>query len=396
MSARALVRFEALRLRTQQVRLSEVPLRVVLSAALGVVMLIVATVLLLSNFADLTVTVDARTETVAWDVEKSADGRPYVLVLPPGDCHYYQLRRLEDRVEDELHGVSIDEPVSLVIAGSARIEIERSSVGEIRVTVRESDVGEADGSLGVSVFGSSAQLAECHDTLTYVSRCHRASKGPCAGVDFAFRALIRAERLIVGGHPLERVPPQADAVAAFAEAPPPSLALREGRLRAFNQAVGYGTRYQLSEEVLDLGDVVVLEASEPDGPGEPLVWGAVSATFDTSGGLSDALHVVAHAKRERVEVSRFGGGYRFGATTWDALASQPVFQAFWIALASFVLLLNGFSSLRGLIRSRSEEQASARGDDERAMAETYLRSELTQEYVDDSPVDERLEDGRVK
>jgi len=226
-------------------------------------------------------------------------------------------------------------------------------------------------------------VATAHDTVTYVSRCGagaRAGDAPAPCADPVFRTLVRAERLVAGDHPTDPVHPavagESSSAASLAGA------LVAGRLRAFDRAVFYETRYPLAEETLDGGDVVRLESgtgsatprgrtagvaeaggraaseaaagaskNEDEAPAHAtddasLVWGSVTARFEEGDPHGSALQLVAHTRRHQVRVDRFGGGYLFGATRWDVLSSQPMVQAVWLGLVSFFLVVSGLQALR--------------------------------------------------
>jgi hypothetical protein len=108
-----------------------------------------------------------------------------------------------------------------------------------------------------------------------------------------------------------------------------------GAITAHNRAWLFDTRYDLGTNDINPGDFVRLVPESSRGPRYTLsISGAVS--FAPARG---ALDVVAYASSAQAEVEHFGGRYVFKATTWETIASQPVVQFFFSALAAMLAIV---------------------------------------------------------
>ena len=234
----------------------------------------------------------------------------------------------------------IDTNIAMAIRGTARIEVKRDFIGEIHVSVYPA---ENDSRYSVRVFGNEVfRPPDVEDPIRYLSHCITTPPDSSKCSNRPFHFLIRATELTVGDDLVEHVEPHPESGSAQH-----SNVLLDGRLRAFNRAWQVGTRYQLAEEELEVGDVLRVAPQNAAEKGDKqYIWGSVSAAFEIEDDkFGDALHVVAHTVDEKIEVRRFGGWYSFGVTKWEVLSSQPVLQFFWITLVSILLITSVFLSI---------------------------------------------------
>jgi hypothetical protein len=270
---------------------------------------------------DVTLTVETETQSVAWRAQPTAD-EPLILALPPGKV-------MQQKVGDDFSVSMVGTPLTVpAIKADGEVELRMVSRGpcDFELTARVAKDGK------IAVFDGGAERPDlAASEVIYVLR-DRSNPvelaAPCTDETARYDFLLhRAFALDVG-----------EGVAA-AEVPTKVVAstptVLSGAVSAHNRAWLFDTRYDLGSNTINPGDFVRLVPESSRGPGYQLaISGAVS--FAPAKG---ALDVVAYASSAQAEVEHFGGRYVFTATTWETIASQPVVQFFFSALAAMLAIV---------------------------------------------------------
>lgn len=270
---------------------------------------------------DVTLTVETETQSVAWRAQPTAE-EPLILALPPGKV-------MQQKVGDDFSVSMVGTPLTVpAIKADSEIELRMVSRGpcDFELTARAANDGK------IAVFDGGVERPEfAAAEVIYVLRdrsnpedISAACTDETARYDFL---LNRAFALDVGeGVPAAEVPTK-----LIASTP----TVLSGAVSAHNRAWVFDTRYDLGTNTINPGDFVRLVPESSRGDGYTLsISGAVS--FVPAKG---ALDVVAYASSAQAEVEHFGGRYVFTATTWETIASQPVVQFFFSALAAMLAIV---------------------------------------------------------
>lgn len=270
---------------------------------------------------DVTLTVETESQSVAWRAQPTAD-EPLILALPPGKV-------MQQKVGDDFSVSMVGTPLSIpAIRADGEVELRMVSRGPCNFEFTARSTGDRK----LSVFDGGVEKPELAAVeVIYVLRDPANAEemaAPCSDASARYDFLLHdAFALEVG-----------EGVAA-AEVPTKLVAstptVLSGAVAAHNRAWLFDTRYDLGTNVINPGDFVRLVPESSREPGYKLsISGAVS--FAPAKG---ALDVVAYASSAQAEVEHFGGRYVFKATTWETIASQPVVQFFFSALAAMLAIV---------------------------------------------------------
>ncbi len=270
---------------------------------------------------DVTLTVETETQSVAWRAQPTEE-EPLILPLPPGKV---MQQKIGDDFSVSMVGTALTVPaikadgeveLRMVSRGPCDFEFTARAANDRKIAVYESGV-EMPELAGAEIIYVLRDRTDPSDTAA-------ACTDETARYDFL---LHRAFALDVGeGVPAAEVPTK-----LIASTP----TVITGEVAAHNRAWLFNTRYDLGTNTINPGDFVRLVPESSRETGYRLsISGAVS--FVPSKG---ALDVVAYASSAQAEVEHFGGGYVFTATTWEAIASQPVVQFFFSALAAMLAIV---------------------------------------------------------
>lgn len=270
---------------------------------------------------DVTLTVETQTQSVAWRAVPTAD-EPLILALPPGKV-------MQQQVGEDFSVAMVGTPLSVpAIKADGEVELRMVSRGpcDFELTARST------GDRKLAVFDGGAERPElAASEVIYLLRDPSIPEeiaAPCADAAARYDFLLhRAFVLDVGeGVPAAEVPTR-----LVASTP----TVLSGAVGAHNRAWLFDTRYDLGTNAINPGDFVRLVPESSREPGYKLsISGAVS--FAPAKG---ALDVIAYASSAQAEVEHFGGRYVFKATTWETIASQPVVQFFFSALAAMLAIV---------------------------------------------------------
>jgi hypothetical protein len=270
---------------------------------------------------DVTLTVETETQSVAWRAQPTAE-EPLILALPPGKV-------MQQKVGDDFSVSMVATPLTVpAIKADSEVELRMVSRGPCDFDLTARAVGDKK----IAVFDGGAEKPDlAASEVIYVLRDRSnpvEMAAPCADATARYDFLLhRAFALDVGeGVPAAEVPTR-----LVASTP----TVLSGAVSAHNRAWLFDTRYDLGANTINPGDFVRLVPESSREPGYQLaISGAVS--FAPAKG---ALDVVAYASSAQAEVEHFGGRYVFTATTWETIASQPVVQFFFSALAAMLAIV---------------------------------------------------------
>ena len=270
---------------------------------------------------DVTLTVETETQSVAWRAHPSAD-HPLVLPLPPGEL-------MQQKVGDDFSVAMVGTPLSIpAIRADGEIDLRMISRGPCDFEFTARSMGEGK----ISVFDGGQEKAELAATeVIYVLRNPAnaaAMAAPCASSSERYDFFLHDAFVLEVGEGIGA----AEIPTKLVGSTPTVIS---GAVAAHNRAWLFDTRYDLGTNTINPGDFVRLapESSREDGY-KLSISGAVS--FAPAKG---ALDVVAYASSAQAEVEHFGGRYVFKATTWETIASQPVVQFFFSALAAMLAIV---------------------------------------------------------
>ena len=270
---------------------------------------------------DITLTVETETQSVAWRAQPTAED-PLVLALPPGEL-------MQQKVGEDFSVTMVGTPLSVpAIKADGEIMVRMVSRGPCDFEFAARTKGDSK----ISVFDGGQEKPElAASEVIYVLRdpANAAARtAPCNNASERYDFFLHdAFALEVG-----------EGVGA-AEIPTKLVVstptVISGAIAAHNRAWLFDTRYGLGTNAINPGDFVRLVPESSREPGYKLsISGAVS--FAPARG---ALDVVAYASSAQAEVEHFGGRYVFKATTWETIASQPVVQFFFSALAAMLAIV---------------------------------------------------------
>jgi len=267
---------------------------------------------------DVTLTVETETQSVVWRTRPSAD-EPLILPLPPGEL-------MQQQVAEDFSVAMVGTPLAVpAIRADSEVEIRMISRGPCNLEFTARSAGE--GKLAVFEAGQERPEFAASEVIYLVRDPAAAGVATCNASERYDFFLHDAVSLEVGeGVGAAEIP------TALVVSTPIVLA---GAVAAHNRAWLFDTRYDLGSNAINPGDFVRLvpeSSREPDY--ELSISGAVSFTP-----AEGALDVVAYASSAQAEVEHFGGRYVFKATTWETIASQPVVQFFFSALAAMLAIV---------------------------------------------------------
>ena len=270
---------------------------------------------------DVTLTLETETQSVAWRAQPPAD-EPLILALPPGKV-------MQQKVGEDFSVAMVGTPLSVpAIKADGEVELRMVSRGpcDFELTARSA------GDKKISVFDSGAEKPELAAAeIIYVLRDPANAAdivAPCVSSSARYDFLLHDAFALEAGEGVAAAEVPTKIVAST----PTGLG---GAGAAHNRAWLFDTRYSLGTNAINPGDFVRLVPEDSRGPGYRLsISGAVS--FAPARG---ALDVVAYASSAQAEVEHFGGRYVFKATTWETIASQPVVQFFFSALAAMLAIV---------------------------------------------------------
>jgi len=278
---------------------------------------------------DVTLTVEAETQSVVWRAQPTADD-PLVLPLPPGEV-------MQQRIGEDFSVIMVGTPLSVpAIRADGEVELRMVSRGPCAFEFTARTVG--DGKL--SVFDGGQERPEfAASEVIYVLRdpANAAAPAAASAVSAAAPCLGASERYDFFLHDAFAL--EVGEGVGAAEIPTRLVVstptVISGAVAAHNRAWLFDTRYDLGTNTINPGDFVRLVPESSRGPNYQLsISGAVSFTP-----AKGALDVVAYASSAQAEVEHFGGRYVFKATTWETIASQPVVQFYLSALAAMLAIV---------------------------------------------------------
>lgn len=270
---------------------------------------------------DVTLTVQAETQSVAWRSQPTADD-PLVLALPPGEI-------MQQKVGEDFSVTMAGTPLSVpAIKADGEIELRMVSRGSCDLEFTARSLGDRK----ISVFDGGQEKPELAATeVIYVLRdpANAAAKAaPCPNTSGRYDFFLDNAFALEAGEGVGA----AEIPTKLVVSTPTVIS---GAVAAHNRAWLFDTRYSLGTNTINPGDFVRLAPESSREQGYRLsISGAVS--FAPAKG---ALDVVAYASSAQAEVEHFGGRYVFKATTWETIASQPVVQFFFSALAAMLAIV---------------------------------------------------------
>jgi hypothetical protein len=270
---------------------------------------------------DVTLTVMTETQTVTWRSHPTADD-PLVLALPPGEV-------MQQVVGEDFSITMAGTPLAVpAIRAAGEIELRMVSRGscDLELTAR------SQGDQKISVFDGGQEMPQLAATeVVYVLRDPAntaAGAAACPSMSERYDFFLYNARALEVGESVGA----AEIPTRLVVSTPTIIS---GEVAAHNRAWLFDTRYDLGSNTINPGDFVRLVPESSRGPRYTLnISGAVS--FAPAKG---ALDVVAYASSAQADVEHFGGRYVFKATTWETIASQPVVQFFFSALAAMLALV---------------------------------------------------------
>jgi hypothetical protein len=276
---------------------------------------------------DVTLTVETETQSVAWRAQPSADD-PLVLALPPGEV-------MQQKVADDFSVAMVGTPLSVpAITSDEEIELRMVSRGPCDFELTARSAGDAK----ISVFDRGQERPELAAAeVIYVLRDPKnaAQAAPCPTTSERYDFSLHNAFTLEAGESVGA----AEIPTKLVVSTPTILS---GAVSAHNRAWLFDTRYDLGANDINPGDFVRLVPESSRGPGYRLsISGAIS--YSPAKG---ALDVVAYASSAQAEVEHFGGRYVFKATTWETIASQPVVQFFFSALAAMLAIVGFVMGIR--------------------------------------------------
>lgn len=262
---------------------------------------------------DTTLTIQATTESVSWQVDATPDNS-YVLPLPPG---IFVRQSLDENLNVERYDTKAAIP-AVKVESAVLFNLISQDNCKLSVTFQP-----ADRSVAKISFYDGATNLQLDKVTTFLFG--PAGEAECRGSKPVDILLENASALRLG---------EAVSARVMTDDYTPSPVVLSGKAVAFNRAALYGNRFSIGENEFNRGDHI--ELSPPEGV---KIRGVI--TFDPrSAEPADAgLKVVAHATNATAKIVRFGGGYEFKATTWLAIASQPIIQFFFSTLVAVLAVV---------------------------------------------------------
>ena len=321
------------------------PLRFALGAALAIVAIGGLGGWLLTGFGErASLSVHAVTESVA--MENVCDASSIDLPLPPGT-----MRRLvfdEQMDAPEIIETVLDQPSLLRVSGAFKLVVRRRAHGPMTVTIgpATSESNENETRWSAQLFGAPA-IASAEEFKSLQLTFDAAADA--AGVT----TLPLAGKVVVG----EAVSAHHGALSQ--SVPRSGHLLLEGSIRVRAPTWGVDAqRIDLSEHVLEMGDVVSTAFAEPD----PTAFDSSCVARQAQGSVrlhhDGALQTIAHVDQDYVTVAR-GRDIRVGASTVQMLAQQPLVTLAWqvaIILFAIVGLVQQFFEIITFYTSRREAE----------------------------------------
>lgn len=283
-------------------------------AALGVILLSLVPMVKQWFARDVTLTIEAKTQSVMWRALPT-DEEPYVLALPPGKV-------MQQQVDDNFNVAMVGVPLTLpAVEAMGDVEFRMVSRGPCGLDLNVRSLAE---NKPLKVFDSGAERGDlAASEVAFVLHEPGEAEAPCPAARYDF-FLHRAYALEVGeGIGAAEIPEKYVASAAT---------VLEGEVAAHNRAWLFDTRYDLGANAINPGDFVRLVPESSRGDAYKL---AVSGAVSYAPAEGD-LDVLAYASSAQAEVEHFGGNYVFKSTAWQTIASQPVVQFFFSALAAML------------------------------------------------------------
>ncbi len=278
---------------------------------------------------DVTLTVETETQSIVWRAHPTPED-PLVLALPPGEV-------MQQQVAEDFSVAMVGTPLAVpAIRAEGEVELRMISRGPCDLEFTARSAGENK----LTVFdGGQEKPALAATELIYLVRDPANAPGAGAAPAAATAASCgaAAERYDFFLH--DAVALEVGEGVGAAEIPTHLVTstpiVLTGAVAAHNRAWLFDTRYDLGTNTINPGDFVRLVPESSRGPRYQLsISGAVSFTP-----AKGALDVVAYASSAQAEVEHFGGRYVFTATTWETIASQPVVQFFFSALAAMLAIV---------------------------------------------------------
>jgi hypothetical protein len=270
---------------------------------------------------DITLTVETETQSVAWRAQPTAED-PLVLALPPGEL-------MQQRVGEDFSVTMVGTPLSVpAIKADGEIMVRMVSRGPCDFEFAARTKGDGK----ISVFDGGQEKPElAASEVIYVLRDPAnaaARSAPCNNASERYDFFLHDAYVLEVGEGVGA----AEIPTKLVVSTPTVIS---AAIAAHNRAWLFDTRYGLGTNAINPGDFVRLVPESSREPGYKLsISGAVS--FAPARG---ALDVVAYASSAQAEVEHFGGRYVFKATTWETIASQPVVQFFFSALAAMLAIV---------------------------------------------------------
>lgn len=262
---------------------------------------------------DTTLTIQATTESVSWQVEATPDN-PYVLPLPPG---IFVRQSLDENLDPVRSDTSAPTPAVKVESAVLFNLISRENC-KLSVTFQPTGRSVAR----ISFYNGATDL-QLDRVTTFISG--PANQAECKTSKPVDILIENTSTLRLG---------EAVSARVLTDDYMPSPVVLSGKAVAFNRAALYGTRFSIGENEFNRGDHI--ELAPPDGA---TIRGVITFDPRSSDPSDAALDVVAHATNATAKIVRFGGGYEFKATTWLAIASQPIIQFFFSTLVAVLAVI---------------------------------------------------------
>lgn len=298
-------------------------------------LLLSAPLFYLYSLADLTLSVDARTETVSWEVRPRPSGDQ--IVLPEGELSFVTILSSQDGGAEP----AMERLVSrgdIVVAISKAADL-RAFVGPGTCELTIEITPKNGGKISAYLMTDAERNLELGTPVTYSTKTSGGQN--CA--DARTRLLLSsARRIVIGDSLYTRETRDIDSERGR------HRVLVSGELYAHGDDAlafspfGLGTRQRLAHGQVDFGDTIKIEASE-EAP-EARVWGSIE--WQPVGTEGPIIRVVAHTRHDRIEVERYGGGYHFGVSVLQVVQQHPFVQALMGLLAILLTAIAAFPHAR--------------------------------------------------
>jgi hypothetical protein len=319
------------------------PAPTVTSLLVAAVALVGLVELLPKTVSDVTLSVSARTEVIAIELDPQ---RKYVWWLPAGTYSLLTAAGTTGCEERKRFDVTCtyEEPTALTIENGAAVRFEvipGGADGEVRFTAALTPRSRAlagDRALPASAFSlhdaSDRQLAATGDLVTFES-----------GLVDVWRIPLILERVQIGESLSESIS-TADTIGAVRQP-----IMTEGDVRIFARTIGRSDhRYLIQDERFDPADVVQIPADPETRTG--LLYGLLSLDRASD----HVFDVTLHTALAEVYVRRLAAEHRIGVSMWSIVSELPTWAALWVVWVSLILVANYHAARLQQLQGEPNEQ----------------------------------------